>query len=442
MVSFDPFTAVTAPGDWEDRPEWEAVPAFDPDGLPPRLIMFSAHPDDETLGAGGLLAIAADRGVEVTVVAATSDDPARLDELAEALAVLGLPDARVVPLHLPDGALKHHADTLHAAIARVLDAAPGPRLLLAPWPGDRHGDHRTLGREVARAAEERGETVLSYPVWLWQWGRPDDVPWQRLRAVELTPAQRRRKREALRSFTSQLRSPANPAGVLAEGFVQRAAEGREALILAERAALDEHFERLHREREDPWSVRSRWYERRKRALIAAVLPRERYGRAFEVGCSVGELTAVLAERCDALLAVDASAAAVETAARRVASFPQAVVERARVPRDWPEGPFDLVLVSEVAYYLAADEWRDAVDRCVASLAPGGEVVLCHWTGHADDFAQSGVEAHRVFRERSGLEVVVEHRDEGFLLEVLRRPEMLRRPEGPRRPEDSRPEATA
>lgn len=458
MVSFDPLTAVTAPGDWEDRPEWEAVPPLDLDALPPRLVVFSAHPDDETLGAGGLLALAADRGLDITVVVATSDDPARLDELAEALAVLGLPDARVVPLHLPDGALKHHADALHTAIARLLDAAPGARLLVAPWPGDRHGDHRTLGREVARAAEERGETVLSYPVWLWQWGRPDDVPWSRLRVVDLTPGQRRRKREALRSFTSQLRSPANTGGVLAEGFVQHAAEGREALIVSERAARDEraerferaerdqfagpadrtepadraqaadpagrfeHFERLHRESDDPWSVRSRWYERRKRALIAAVLPRERYGRAFEVGCSVGELTAALAERCEALLAIDASAAAVETAARRVASFPQAVVQRARVPGDWPEGPFDLVVVSEVAYYLAADEWQDAVDRCVASLAPGGEVVLCHWTGHADDFAQSGVEAHRVFRERSGLPVVVEHRDEGFLLEVLRRPE--------------------
>lgn len=421
-MSFDPLTAITSPGDWDGRQEWEAVPPLDLDALPPRLVVFSAHPDDETLGAGGLLAIAADRGLTVTVVVATSDDPARLDELAEALAVLGLPDAQVHPLRLPDGALKHHADALHAAVARVLDAEPGPRLLLAPWPGDRHGDHRTLGREVARAAEERGETVLSYPVWLWQWGRPGDVPWPRLRVVDLPPGARRRKREALQAFTSQLHRPANPGGVLAEGFVQRAAEGREALIIGERESRDEHFERLHREREDPWSVRSRWYERRKRAVVAATLPRESYGRAFEVGCSVGELTAVLAERSEGLLAIDVSAAAVETAARRLAPYPHAAVERGRIPSDWPEGPFDLVLISEVAYYLAADEWRDAVDRCVASLAPGGEVVLCHWTGRADDFAQSGPEAHRAFRERSGLAVVVEHHDEGFLLEVLRRPE--------------------
>ena len=421
MVSFDPHVAVTAPAEWESLTEWEAVPALG--GLPAELVVFSAHPDDETLGAGGLIGRAARAGSTVRVVVATADAPERLDELESALDDLGVAPAsdRVLALGLPDGALKHHATALRARIAEVLDRLPAARradrLLLAPWTGDRHGDHRTLGREVAAAARDRGERALLYPVWLWQWGTPGDVPWSRVHDVALSDDERRGKRAALSRFASQLRTPANPGGVLEPGFVERAATGREILI-APPPSADEHFERMHRERDDPWRVRTRWYERRRRAVLTASLPRERYGRAIELGCSVGETTAVLADRCDELLAVDGSAAAVETAAERLRDRPHVTVERMRVPADWPPGTADLVVVSEVAYYLPEDEWDAVIHRIHGSLRPGGEVLLCHWTGDADDFAQSGASAHARFRERSRLSPVVVHRDAGFVLEVL------------------------
>jgi len=72
-----------------------------------------------------------------------------------------------------------------------------------------------------------------------------------------------------------------------------------------------YFDDLYAAAEDPWSLRTRWYEQRKYALTTAVLPRRRYADAVEVGCSVGELTAALAQRCDRLTAWDVSAAAVE-----------------------------------------------------------------------------------------------------------------------------------
>lgn len=420
MVTFDPLVTATPADVWEDPERWSSVPVRTAGWLAAfsRIVVFSAHPDDETLGAGGLLALAGELGVDVSVVVATADAEERIGELEAALALLG-PSAELTTLGLTDGALKHQADALRDAVESALAGLPpDATLVLAPWPGDRHGDHRTLGREVAAVSARLGHTALLYPIWLWQWGGPDDLPWERASQVELTAIARARKRVALAAFASQLHSTGNPDGVLSEDFLERAVHGREVLFEPEARPLEDHFEALHRSSDDPWSVRTRWYERRKRAVTCAALPNERYARAFEIGCSNGELSALLAERCESLLSVDSAPTAVALAAERTAAEPNVRVQRMRVPEEWPEGPLNLVVVSEVAYYLAADQWATTVDRIAGSLAEGGHVVLCHWTGHADDFAQSGADAHASFAERTGLRTLVRHRDEEFVLEVF------------------------
>lgn len=426
MVAFDPLRTVTSAGAWEARDEWQTVDTLtdgDLDGTG-EIVVFSAHPDDETIALGGFLAAAAARGLTVRVIVATGDDERRADELRRALAALGVETSPRF-LGLTDGALKHEAEQLREEIERVLVRAGGAsgvgRLVLAPWPGDRHGDHRTLGRELAEATRATGDTVLFFPVWLWQWGEPADMPWDRLVDVPSVDSHRQRKTAALAAFASQHWSEDNRDGVLTSEFVARAREGREVLIRPQGTAagdLADHFESLHRRSDDPWSVRSRWYERRKRAVTVACLPGERYERILELGASIGELTAELADRADAVLAVDGSAAAVETARTRLAGRRQVTVSRMRVPEHWPAGRFDLIVVSELAYYLADDEWRLLIARCVGSLAEGGAVLLCHWLGSADDFAQSGEQAHTTFRSASGLAPIVTHRDAEFLLEVF------------------------
>ena len=106
--------------------------------------------------------------------------------------------------------------------------------------------------------------------------------------------------------------------------------------------------------DDPWSFRSRWYEMRKRAMTLASLPRARYGNAFEPGCANGELSAELAARCDRLLISDGTRRAVDSARGRVSSLPHVEVMQAWVPDDWPQQAFDLVVISELGYFLSPD----------------------------------------------------------------------------------------
>ena len=160
------------------------------------------------------------------------------------------------------------------------------------------------------------------------------------------------------------------------------------------------FDALFASDTDPWKFRERWYEARKRALTLACLPRARYAHGYEPACANGELSAALAERCDRLLISDGSAAAVALARRRVADCPGVTVAEAWLPDDWPAQRFDLIVLSEVGYYLAPAALEVLAQKAFGSLAPEGDLVLCHWRHPIPDCEQDGDAVHRCF-ERAG-----------------------------------------
>ncbi len=139
-----------------------------------------------------------------------------------------------------------------------------------------------------------------------------------------------------------------------------------------------YFARMFESSDDPWSFKSRWYEARKRALTLAALPQRRYARAYEPGCANGELSVGLAERCDSLLCSDGTPRAVELARERLAGYAHVSVSEAWVPENWPDGQFDLIVISELGYFLSLDALDRVAARTRASLAPGGTVLACHW----------------------------------------------------------------
>lgn len=179
-----------------------------------------------------------------------------------------------------------------------------------------------------------------------------------------------------------------------------------------------YFDQLYAADPDPWDFGGRWYESRKRAVTMASLPRRRFRRAFEPGCSVGLLSELLAARCDDLLCGDVSAAAVLASRTRLAAYAGVQVRRIQVPQEWPEGRFDLVVISEIAYYCDEAGAAELGRAAAASLTDDGLLLLCHWRHPVADYPLSGDRAQDLVREASGLAGLVEHVEADFRLEVL------------------------
>lgn len=180
----------------------------------------------------------------------------------------------------------------------------------------------------------------------------------------------------------------------------------------------EHFEALYAASDDPWDVRGAPYEQRKRALLLAALRRPRYRSVFEPGCGNGEMSAALALRCDRLLACDGAASAVLAARRRVAGVQ---FEQRLLPAQWPDDArFDLIVMSELAYYFSVDDIDTMLARSLATLAPDGELVLCHYLHDFDDRVTPTATVHALAGALPGLVRTLHCRDADFLLEAWHR----------------------
>lgn len=180
-----------------------------------------------------------------------------------------------------------------------------------------------------------------------------------------------------------------------------------------------YFERLYRAAPDPWAYATSPYEAAKYDATLDALPRPRYRRGLEVGCSIGVLTERLAGRTDALLAVDVSETALARARRRCAGHPHVAFERRQVPAETPAGPFDLAVVSEVGYYLSAPDLDAFLDRLADAVEPAGHLALVHWTGPTD-YPQTADDIHRAARSHAAWEGRWCHRAETYRLDVLER----------------------
>jgi cyclopropane fatty-acyl-phospholipid synthase-like methyltransferase len=182
----------------------------------------------------------------------------------------------------------------------------------------------------------------------------------------------------------------------------------------------EHFDCLYADKEDPWGFKESWYEQRKYAITVAALPRERYQRCLEIGCSIGEMTKLLAPRCDHVLAVDSAEQAIKQASEALRELDNVQVERAVLPGALPEGTFDLVVTSEILYYFSVEDLTAVLDGVLARMEPGGDFLAVHWRSRETSVGYDGFNVHDTLRQRPELDSVIEYDDESFVLNVFRR----------------------
>ena len=235
--------------EWSRWPGLARLPAIAPQELVPqsaRAVVVAPHPDDEVLSVGGLLALLADCGRPIEVIAVTDGTAShrgstewpverlartRPRESRKALHCLGL---AIEPkrLGLPDGGLKELRAMLAADLASLL--RPGD-VVFTTWRQDGHPDHEATGEACALAAAITGARLVEVPVWGWHWSRPEDarMPWQRAFRLLLSAEAVRRKRMAVKAFTSQLRRDTSTGSgpVLRATTVQRAARPFEVVFL-------------------------------------------------------------------------------------------------------------------------------------------------------------------------------------------------------------------
>jgi LmbE family N-acetylglucosaminyl deacetylase len=181
----------------------------------------AAHPDDEVLGAGGLISMLAASRARLRLVAVTDGErshpghgsPAalarrRTAETVAALRALGAQGAEVIRLGLPDSGLAGREERLGNVLAPLVE---GFDLCLAPWDHDMHPDHEAAGRVAREAA---AGAFYSFPIWMWHWGSPADprVPWEQAVRLPLPPRAAGRKRAAIACFASQTEDRGTASG--------------------------------------------------------------------------------------------------------------------------------------------------------------------------------------------------------------------------------------
>jgi LmbE family N-acetylglucosaminyl deacetylase len=405
-------------------------------------VILAPHPDDESLGCGGLIAACVAAG-QPPLVAVLTDGagshpnsraypPERLRTLREAevqdaVACLGLSADRVVFLQQPDTAAPHKGpgfDTVVTRLVVLIRQEANCTAILAPWRHDPHCDHEAASKAAGAAAATTGIKEVAYPVWGWTLPGMAPIPgspaagW-RLDISAFLPE----KRAAIQAHRSQYGNliTDDPDGFrLPSALLSVFDSPYETFIpLMPQSRPPSHFQDLYQSNSDPWGFETSPYEQAKYQNSLKALGDRHFESGFEVGCSIGVLTQMLASRCGRLLGVDIVEAPLSAARARCANMPHVRFEQMQIPLDWPDEQFDLIVFSEILYFLSAVDIERCARRVVETLLPAGAVLLVSWTGKTDD-PSSGDIAPDLFIEhvKDRLPVVHQERHTNYRLELL------------------------
>ena len=159
---------------------------------PGPVLVLAPHPDDESLGCGGMIAEAVTRGRKVHVAILTDGamshtgsadwPPRRLAmqrgaEAREATAILGVPAERLHMLGEPDSDAPHDGPRFVEASRRLRSLVTSIEVatIVTSWPADPHGDHGSAHKLTAATARALGLRHVAFPVWAWTLAGDADI---------------------------------------------------------------------------------------------------------------------------------------------------------------------------------------------------------------------------------------------------------------------------
>jgi len=181
---------------------------------------------------------------------------------------------------------------------------------------------------------------------------------------------------------------------------------------------EKHFEELYRKKPDPWNYEHYDFEKEKYQKTLKAIPDDVH-TVWEVGSSEGVFTQILLEKGKNVLGVDISETALQRARKRVKQCNDTIrLQKLDITREDVDGIFDLILASEILYYLGGKNvLLPLEEKFYRHLRPGGYLLLCH-------FYPSGKIIHDIFRENNRFQEVFEevthhpHRD--YIITLLKR----------------------
>lgn len=181
----------------------------------------------------------------------------------------------------------------------------------------------------------------------------------------------------------------------------------------------EYFKGVYDANEDPWNFETSEYEAKKYAATISALPKEHYDNVLEIGCSIGVLTQLLAQKSTHLLATDISEKALDLASKRCENLENVSFRKLNFQNELPDDQYDLIMVSEVAYYLSSNDWESAMKNLYNILKPNGNIVLVHWLPEVHDYPQTGDEVHNSFEKlmKDKMTNVFSDRAESYRIDV-------------------------
>ena len=202
--------AETSERAWRGWPGVDALPVIAPEILVPkgyRAVVVAPHPDDESLGVGGLISRLAALKRSILLIAATDGTvsrPGRVPlravdvhalETWRAVQRLGVGRTTILRAGVDDGEVARVEGDLEWRLRGFLLPSD---VVFTPWRHDGHPDHEAVGRLTARACAALLVHLVEVPIWAWQWSFPGDrrIPWKRARRIFLDSALRARSRLA------------------------------------------------------------------------------------------------------------------------------------------------------------------------------------------------------------------------------------------------------